>query len=97
MYSTVLKLLRQYHALPGYEMAKRLDLSGGMISEMEHKDKPVSFATLEKAGLVFQMPVSSLVVLAEVLQTEGRLPQPGMCEKAIRILAWAEEVGACAS
>lgn len=93
MHSTVLKLLRQYHALSGQEMAKKLGVSQSLISEMECTRKIVTLATLEKAGLAFHMRTSSLVVLSEVLQSEGRLPQPGMCEKAIRILAWAEEVG----
>lgn len=94
MHSTILKILRQYHALTGGKMAERLGLSAAMITEMEHRRKLVSLETLEKAGAAFDMRLSSLVVLAEVLQSEYKLPRPGMCDKACRILAWSQEVGA---
>lgn len=60
-----LKLLRASHDFTQKELAQKLRISASHLCEIESGKKTPSLALLEHYGQVFQVPVSSILFLAE--------------------------------
>lgn len=93
MIHRALKLLRSYHNLKQKDLATRLGLSPSHLSEIESGSKPVSYDLLEKYSKVFDIPVSSITLFAEVAQSgESKGIQATIADKALRMLEWLETI-----
>ena len=93
MIHRALKLLRSYHNLKQKDLATRLGMSPSHLSEIESGSKPVSYDLLEKYSKVFDIPVSSITLFAEVAQSgESKGVQATIADKALRMLEWLETI-----
>jgi transcriptional regulator with XRE-family HTH domain len=70
MYHRALKLIRQYHRLSQVEVAQGLGLSKSFVSELEKEDgKKPSIDVLERYAAFFKIPLSSLLLFAEQVES----------------------------
>jgi transcriptional regulator with XRE-family HTH domain len=65
MLHIALKLLRTSHDFSQKELAQKLGISKSHLSEIESAKKTPSLALLEHYGQIFEVPVSSILFLAE--------------------------------
>ena len=65
MLSEALRLLRVFHDLKRYELARRLELSPSYISELEKGNRTPSLDVIEKYAKEFNIPVSSILFFSE--------------------------------
>ncbi len=65
MLHMALKLLRTSHDFTQKELAQKLKISTSHLCEIESAKKTPSLALLEHYGQVFNVPVSSILFLAE--------------------------------
>ena len=68
MINDALRLLRLYLGLSQQQIAKELDLSQSMISEIENGSKSVSMDVLQRYSSSFNIRVSQLMFFAEELE-----------------------------
>lgn len=61
----VLKRLRIIYGIKASDMAKELELSTSYLSEIENNKKVPNIKLLEKYAKIYQIKVSSLILLAE--------------------------------
>lgn len=78
MINDALRLLRLYLGLSQKQIAKELDLSQSMVSEIESGAKPVTMDVLEKYSSKLNIRMSQLLFFAEELggdplKTRGKL------------------------
>lgn len=94
MLHRALRLLRTYHQIKQFELAKDLGISNSYLSEIEKGDKSVSFELLEKYAEIFKLPVSSILLFSEQIEGEGRHGgklRIMAADKILRLLEWIEE------
>ena len=91
MLNRALKLLRSFHQLSQTELARRLDISNSYLSEIESGEKKPGLDILEKYSRTFKMPVSSILLFAERLESDQR-PSERIrvvaADKILRMLEW---------
>lgn len=68
--SETLKLLRIFFGYKSVEMAKRLNISQSFLSEVENGKKNPTLELLNQYGKVLNIKVSTIVLLAESLETD---------------------------
>ena len=93
MLNRALRLLRTFHQLSQTELAKRLKISNSYLSERETGNKNPGLDLLEKYALIFNIPVSSILLFSEKLNGDRssekiRVKAAG---KILRILEWVGE------
>lgn len=90
MLNKALRLVRVYHDLSQVDAAERLGLSKSYVSEIEKGDKNVSMATLQKYSEAFDIPMSSLLLFAEKLESGGKADSVRVfvADKAVKMLDW---------
>ena len=94
MLNRALKLLRTYHQLKQIELAKRLGVSNSYLSEIETGLKTPGVDLLEKYAEVFKMPVSSIMLFSETMnsdRTAGDKLRIAAADKILRLLEWIDE------
>lgn len=94
MFHRALRLLRTYHQLTQGELAKRLDMSNSYLSEIETGNKVPGLDLLEKYAEVFKMPVSSILLFSETVDSKhkaGAKLKIAAADKILRLLEWLEE------
>lgn len=94
MLNRALKLLRTYHQLKQIELAKRLGVSNSYLSEIETGLKTPGVDLLEKYAEVFKMPVSSIMLFSETMNSErttGDKLRIAAADKILRLLEWIDE------
>ena len=84
MLHRALKLLRTSHDFKQKELAKKLEISASHLSEIESGQKAPSLVLLERYGEVFEVPVSSILFLAENIE---RQPQNSQALVSLKMLA----------
>jgi transcriptional regulator with XRE-family HTH domain len=75
MYGQTLKQLRTVFGYSAKDMSKELDLSASYLSEIENSKKTPSLQILESYARVFNMKLSTIVLLTEEqdkLSEEGK-------------------------
>lgn len=95
-----LKLLRRFHQLTQTELARRLDISNSYLSEIESGAKKPGIELLEKYAEVFKMPVSSILLFAERLESDTRPSEKirvAAADKILRMLEWVSDRDVVAS
>lgn len=60
-----LKTLRNIYGYSGKELSEQLEISPGYLSELENNKKSPSLKVLEKYAKVFDLKLSTLILLAE--------------------------------
>lgn len=88
MFDRALKLVRQYHRMNQVQMADRLQISTSYLSEIEKGKKTPSFELLEKYAALIGVPVSSLIFLAEELESDSKNIKTTVVDKVFKILEW---------
>jgi len=63
----VLRLLRVFHDMKGYELAEQLNVSKSYLSEIENGKKEPSIALIKQYAKVFNTTPSAIMFLAENL------------------------------
>jgi len=94
MLNRALRLLRTYHQFTQANLAKRLEISGSYLSEIESGDKNPGLDLLERYADVFKMPVSSIMLFAESIDSghkPGAKLRVAAADKILRLLEWLEE------
>lgn len=73
-----------------------LDISPSHLSEIESGSKSVSFDLLQRYSEVFEIPVSSITMFAEMSATSNdsrsRKMKALISDKALRLLDWLDSV-----
>ncbi len=90
MIGRALKVLRKYKALPQYEMATLVGISGSFLSGMETGQKKITFEVLERYAKEFDAPLSSLIAFAEGINGD-QTSIKRMDENMLRIFGWAAD------
>ena len=72
MLDKALKLLRTSHNFNQKELAQKLGISSSYLSEIESGQKTPSLALLYRYGQVFEVPVSSILFLAENFECQQK-------------------------
>lgn len=88
MFDRALKLVRQYHRLNQVQMSAKLDISPSYLNEIERGKKTPSFELLEKYADLVGVPVSSLVFLAEEIDSSPSKLKTAVVDKIFRMLEW---------
>ena len=95
MLHRALRLLRTYHQFSQIKLAKRLGISNSYLSELENGDgKEPSIELLSKYADIFKMPVSSILLFSEQIDSGMR---PGAklrvvaADKILKLLEWLED------
>mgnify|MGYP003583281728 CR=1 FL=1 len=94
MLHRALRLLRTYHQLKQIDLAKQLEISNSYLSELEKGEKTPSFDILEKYAKTFKMPVSSILLFSESIDTplkRGAKLRVAAADKILRLLEFLEE------
>jgi transcriptional regulator with XRE-family HTH domain len=93
MNSRALKLVRQYHRLTQAGLAEKLELSKSFISELEAGNRKPSIDVLEKYADFFRLPLSSLMLFSEQLDSNDwhERSRVFVASKVMKMLEWLEE------
>ena len=94
MLHRALKLLRTSHDFKQKELAKKLEISASHLSEIESGKKTPSLVLLERYGEVFEVPVSSIVFLAENIERQPQDRKALVSLKVLALLRFVAERGA---
>ena len=89
-----LKLLRTSHDFKQKELAKKLGISASHLSEIESGQKTPSLVLLERYGEVFEVPVSSILFLAENFGCQPQTPKPLVSLKVVALSRFVGKRGA---
>jgi transcriptional regulator with XRE-family HTH domain len=85
-----LKLVRIYHNFSQSDACTRLDISRSYLSELESGKKKPSLEVLEKYSAVFNIPVSSILILSEHSQISSE-KKSYVAKKMRRMLEWIDD------
>ena len=86
MLHRALKLLRTSHDLKQKQLAKQLGISASHLSEVESGQKTPSLVLLEGYGEVFEVPVSSILFLAENFDCQPLTRNAHVSRKVLALL-----------
>lgn len=67
MIGRTIRLIRVYHDVSVKDMASRLSMSSGSVSDMESGRRQPTLRTLTKYAMIFGMPVSKIMEFDEML------------------------------
>ena len=94
MLNRALKLLRTYHQYSQVDLAKRLDISNSYLCELEKGIKSPAVDLLNKYSELFKMPVSTILLFSERIDSPKRTNEKlriAAAEKVLRLLEWIDE------
>jgi len=89
-FSRALRLIRDFLGLDQGEFARILGISRSYLSEIETGEKEVTLPILSRYAEILDVPLSSLLVLAEAVPEEQPTSKVRMkvAPKVLRILEW---------
>lgn len=92
MINEALRLIRVFHDLKQFELAKRLKVSKSHISEIESGNKAPSLELIEKYSAEFRIPVSAIMFFAEELPSakRGEKARTKIASKVLDLLGFIE-------
>lgn len=95
MLHSALRHLRRYHGLKQQELALQLQISKSYLSEIESgaKAHAITVELLSKYSEVFNVPVSTLMLFSEQLDSGKRSEKlrVAMAGKVIKMLDWIDQ------
>jgi transcriptional regulator with XRE-family HTH domain len=94
MLHKALRHLRRYHQMTQEVLAKRLDISNNYLSEIESGKRAhaITVDLLDRYASVFGVPVSSLMLFSEQLDSNRRSEKlrVAMAAKVLKVLDWVD-------
>ena len=87
-------MLRTSHDFKQKELAQKLGISASHLSEIESGQKSPSLVLLERYGEVFEVPVSSILFLAENIDCQPHNSQALVSLKVLALLEFVAKRGA---
>lgn len=96
MINRVLRLVRSYHDMDLSEASKRTGFSKSYISGLERGHKKATLTVLEKYSAAFDIPVSSLMLFSEGIESNKLAENVRLfaTDKAVKMLEWIEMINA---
>lgn len=91
MLHEALKLFRISHKLSQKDLAQKLGISRSYLSEIESGKKTPTLALLERYGQVFEVPVSSILLLAENFVYQPQTRDIAASDKVLPLLNFLAE------
>ncbi|AOJ25859.1 MULTISPECIES: helix-turn-helix domain-containing protein [Burkholderia] len=92
MLHKALRHLRRYHRMTQEELASRLEISNNYLSEIESGKKAhaITVDLLNRYASVFGVPVSSLMLFSEELESDKRSEKirVAMASNVLKVLDW---------
>lgn len=92
MLHKALRHLRRYHRMTQEELAGRLEISNNYLSEIESGKKAhaITVDLLNRYASVFGVPVSSLMLFSEELESDKRSEKirVAMAANVLKVLDW---------
>ncbi len=92
MLHIALRHLRRYHHLTQEQLAQRLEISNNYLSEIESGKKAhaLTIDLLDRYAKVFEVPVSSLMLFSEQLDSDTRSEKVrvAMAKKVLKVMDW---------
>jgi len=89
-----LRLLRTYHQLNQQELAKKLEISNSYLSEIEKGVKTPTVELLQKYSTIFKMPLSTILLFSESLDSDKKPSskvRTAAADKVLKLLEWIED------
>ena len=85
-----LRLVRVFHDVSQTELASKLKISKSYLSEIEAGKKPASIELLKKYSKIFKVPVSSLMLFSETLESKSfsERSRVVIAGKILKIMNW---------
>jgi transcriptional regulator with XRE-family HTH domain len=94
MLHKALRHLRRYHQMTQEQLAKRLEISNNYLSEIESGKKAhaLTIDLLERYAQVFDVPVSSLMLFSEHLDSDRRSEKfrVAIAAKVLKVMDWID-------
>lgn len=94
MLHKALRHLRRYHQMTQEQLAKRLEISNNYLSEIESGKKAhaLTIDLLERYAQVFEVPVSSLMLFSEQLDSDRRSEKirVAIAAKVLKVMDWID-------
>ena len=94
MLHKALRHLRRYHQMTQDELATRLEISHNYLSEIEsgRRAKALTVDLLNRYATVFGVPVSSLMLFSEQLDSTKRSDKVrvAIASKVLKVLDWVD-------
>jgi transcriptional regulator with XRE-family HTH domain len=94
MLHKALRHLRRYHQMTQEQLAKRLEISNNYLSEIESGKKAHALTVdlLERYAQVFDVPVSSLMLFSEHLDSDRRSGKfrVAIAAKVLKVMDWID-------
>lgn len=94
MLHQALKHLRKFHKMRQQELAAKLGISNTYLSEIESGTKAhaITVDLLTRYGAVFDVPVSSIMLFSEHVNSDRRSEQVRvvLASKLLRVLDWID-------
>lgn len=95
MLHRALRLLRTYHQMSQVDLAKNLGISNSYLSELEKgASKEPSLDLLAKYASIFKMPISSILLFSEQMDSgakPGTKLRVAAADKILKLLEWLDE------
>ena len=93
MLNEALRLIRVFHDMSQTQLSARLGISNSYLSEIESSKKQPSIEVLQKYADAFGMPVSSLLLFSEQLDSSKKLDRVRVAaaKKVVSILNWVAQ------
>ena len=94
MINRALRLLRTYYRFSQVNLAKELGISNSYLSEIESGSKKPNYELLEKYASVFKMPISSILLFSETVNSGTKSSDKlriSAADKVLRLLEWIED------
>lgn len=94
MINQALKEIRLFHNFSQAELCTHLGISKSYLSEIESGKKSASLELLGKYSELFKIPVSSLVLFSEELESEspaGKKLRYSCTGKILKLMHWINE------
>ncbi|MGE8450147.1 MAG: helix-turn-helix domain-containing protein [Pseudomonadales bacterium] len=92
MLHKALRHLRRYHQMTQEDLARRLEISNNYLSEIESGKKAhaITIDLLNRYAAIFDVPVSSLMLFSEQLDSGRRSEKirVAMAAKILKVLDW---------
>jgi transcriptional regulator with XRE-family HTH domain len=94
MLHKALRHLRRYHRMTQEQLASRLEISNNYLSEIESGKKAHALTVdlLERYAKVFDVPVSSLMLFSEQLDSTRRSEKirVAIASKVLKVMDWID-------
>jgi transcriptional regulator with XRE-family HTH domain len=95
MLHLALRHLRRFHGIKQQDLAQKLDISNSYLSEIESgvKAHAITVELLNKYSQIFDIPVSTLLLFSEQMETGKRSDRLRvvMAAKVLKILDWIDK------